>query len=143
MAFIFLIIGVSVIQPLADSTVDATEAKPITNESIALVNGTGTAAANSQWDSFTQLSNNSRILVEDTDFTVNLGLGVVTLNTLDNTISDGNYDLSYVYRNVGNSTARTLIILVILFFALAVLLGVIAILVPSFKDMMMAGLGRK
>lgn len=139
-AFIFAIIGVALIGGLADSTVDATEAKTVVNETLAFVNGTTVSLANSQLDSFTSLRNGTVVLdaVSD-DYSVNLDQGSVICLTSNSSIADGDYDATYVYRNIGDSSSRTLLLLVILFFALAILIGVIAALSPSFREMMGMG----
>lgn len=138
-AFIFLIVALALIGSIANSTTDATEAKTVTNESMALINVTAVASANNQWDSVTRIGNASLTLTSGSNYTVDLTQGEVTLLSGTTLPTTGTYDVSYVYRNVGDTTSRGLINLIVLFFAIAILVTTIAYLSPSFREMMGMG----
>lgn len=135
-AFVFVIVGITLIVGLANSQTDATELKSVVNESVSLVNNSGVSLANSQVETLSRVGNASTTLVEDTDYTVNLAKGEVTLNTGNASVADRAYDVSYTYRNVGDSTSRVLVNLVVMFFAIAILLFLIGMLSPTFRDML-------
>ncbi len=117
--FVFILSGVIFISALADETTRVTQANTVTNESITIVNATAVSLANNQLDSFTELSNvTNGAVTEGDNYTVDLSAGTVTGVDLS-----GAYNASYVYREVGNSTSRTLTNLVIVFFAIGVMVA--------------------
>lgn len=128
---VVLIIGIQLLVAAANSVTDVTEAKTVTNESMSLVNGTAVAAAHTQWDSVTRVGNTTVTLNETTQYTVDLPHGTVTLIG-----TSGTYDVSYVYRQVGNSTSRTLVLLIILFMAIGILAYTFRDLIPFLRDVM-------
>jgi len=138
-AFIGLILGITFLVALSNSTVDATEVKTVINESAVLGNNSATKLDNNQWVSVTRVGNTSTPLIQTTDYTVDLAAGEVTLASGNASVTNGTYDVSYTYRNVGNSSARTIVNLVTLFFSLAVLLFLIGALSPQFRDMINMG----
>ena len=120
MAFIFLLVGVTFIGVIANESTSITQQNTVVNETVALVNQSTLTLANNQLDSFTSLvnsSNASQTYVLNTDYTVDLDGGKVT--SLSPT---GAALATYVYRDVGNSTARTLINLILIFFAIGLLM---------------------
>lgn len=133
LSFMFLLVGVILLGVVADETTGATQANTVTNETISLTNGSTTSLANSQLDSFTSLvnsSNASQTYTRDTDYTVDLAAGSVT-----SLGPSGNANATYVFREVGNSTARSLTNLVIIFFAIGVFLASVGFAVRAFREM--------
>jgi hypothetical protein len=134
--FIILIVGVALLISLADTTTDVTEAKTVINESVTLVNATAVGLANNQLDSITSVinaTNASESLTSGVNFTADLSAGTITLISAGEA---GVWNVTYIHRQVGNSTARTLITLVILFFVLGLLGMTLAALSPSFRELM-------
>lgn len=134
-AFIAVVIGAAFMTSLANNVTSITQANTVINESTAFVNGSSVALDNSQLDSLTSITNGTAVLRETTDYTVDLAKGVIAFSTLNTTLADTNYDVTYVYRDVGNSTARNLIVLVILLFAIGVFTTVLYFLSPQLREL--------
>jgi hypothetical protein len=132
LSFIFLLVGVILLGVIADEVTAITQQNTINNETVTLTNSSTTSLANSQLDSFTSLvnsSNTSQTYVEDTDYTVDLSGGSVT------SLSPSGAALAtYVYRDVGNSAARSLTVLITLFFTFGVFLASVGFAVKGLKD---------
>lgn len=136
--FIILVVGISLLVSIANSATDVTEVKTVTNESTALLNATAVNLDNTQLVAVSRVGNTSHTLTETTHYTYDLAQGTVTLVNL----ADATYDVSYTYRQVGNSTARSLISLVVIFFVIGLLLLVVAVVSPSFREMINDRFGR-
>lgn len=134
-AFIFVVFAATFIAALANEQVRVTQQNTVTNESTALVNNSVVSLDNNQLDVVTRIGNASLTLDPNSDYTVNLATGQVTLTTPNATVADGTYDVSYTWREIGNGTSRTFVTLVVLFFAIATLIGTIAILNPTFREL--------
>lgn len=132
MAFIFLLVGVIFIGVIADEITAITQSNSIVNETVALVNGSSLNLANSQLDSFASLvnsSNSSQIYVLNTDFLIDLNGGILT-----STNPTGAALATYNYRDVGDSTSRTLILLVIIFFAIGIFIASAGFAMKGLQD---------
>lgn len=128
-AGIFIIVAAVLASSVADNQVAATQANTVTNESVTLINATAVSLDNNQLDSITSVVN-----ATNASDTLALGVGY-TANLEDGTITSlgrsGNWNVTYVWREVGDSTARTLTDLVTLFFVLGAFLFAVGML---FKD---------
>lgn len=137
-SFVFLVIAIALLGSTADSIFDTTTAKTVTNETITLQINTPVALANNQLDSFTKFYNGSAgttSIVDTSNYSVDLDTGEVTL--LDNvTYGTGTgWQATYVYREVGNTSARTLISLITIFFAIGVFLMFLGLYSDTFRDL--------
>jgi hypothetical protein len=133
MSFMFLLVGVLLISVIADETTGATQAVSVNNETITLVNGTGVSLANNQLDSFTSLinaTNAADALTVDVDFTVNLPSGEVTSITGN----AGGFNATYVYREIGNATARSLVNMILVFFAIGIFMASVGFAVKGLRE---------
>ena len=132
-AFIVIILGVVLIVPIADDVeLVKTATRSIVNESTGL---TGTLN-NDELLTFDACRNSSmNAILIDTNCNVTLTTGVVSANAAN--FSDSLVFIDYTYTPdtyVRDSTARTLITLVILFFAIAILAVGLGFVMKSFKD---------
>ena len=134
-AFIMVVVGAALLTSTANSTTSATQLYSVVNESATLTNNTVTQLAHTQLSAVSRVGNASLTLDPNSDYDVNLAQGQITLSTPNATVKNRAYDVSYTYHEVGDASARTIINLVIIFFALAVFLFVLALLMPSFRDM--------
>lgn len=136
-AFIGLVIGVTLLISTADNTQRSTQLNAVNNQTTALINGTAVSLGYNQLNSLTSIYNatNASQTVAAANYTVDLPQGTVTL--LNG--RTGNYNVTFTYYLVGDSTARTLLTTNNLFFALGILLLLIAVAYPLFKDMMNLG----
>lgn len=125
-AGIFIIVAAVLAGSVADNQVAATQANTVTNETITLVNATAVSLDNNQLDSITSVVNASGVALTSANYTANLEDGTITSNG-----PAGAFNVTYVWREVGDSTARTLTDLVTLFFVLGAFLFAIGML---FKD---------
>jgi hypothetical protein len=134
MAFIAVVIGVSLLTSTANATTAATQQNSVVNESIVLVNATAVALDYNQLDALTTLANATNgtdTLTVNTDYTVDLSSGEIT--SLGRA---GTFHATYTYRQVGNQVARTLTNLIVILFALGVFGAVLYYLSPQFRELM-------
>lgn len=132
MAFVFILVGVVLLGSISNEIVRTTQANTVSDEQITLVNQSTTSLANNQLDSFTSLvnaTNATDIQVLNTDYTVDTSGGSVT-----SLGPAGLFNATYIYREVGDNTSRTLVNLVILFFALGVLFAGIGFGIKALKE---------
>jgi len=139
--FAFLIIGIVFIGVIANMVTENTEGKTEPNEYISIAGARDTngdinsslpiALANDEVISFTSLSEeNGSALALTTDYIINLSLGQVflinnshTVETLNTTYTN-HTNATYVYQMdnyIENGTSRTIISLLVIFFAIGVL----------------------
>jgi len=132
--FVLLILGIVFTQMIANSVTSATQANTITNESINWVaNGATVSLTKNQLDSITSIKNSTggSLLTAPANYTFSLSQGTVT-----SVNRNGTFFVTYIYRDVGDSTSRSTLSLVVIFIALAVLLFIIAMMSPGFREMM-------
>jgi len=138
-AFIIILIGVVLIQAIADSVYEARTLSDTVNESIAIVSGAGTTAnADLTSLSFFGRGNISThvegiTITEEVNWTT---AGGIIVNP-DN-FSDDSYNISYGFEGTGyvtNATARTLLGLIIIFFAIAIIIVGYQLVTRSFSDL--------
>lgn len=136
--FMFLIIGIVLLSSVADSVFDATTLSSSTNESVDIAGGLGEAANDdiegvSYFGNATLNTNQAHISFDvEVNWTTNGSLTVA-----GGYFNDTSYDFTYEYQGdnyVDESTSRSLITLVTLFFAIAVMLGGLVIAVEGFKN---------
>ena len=132
-AFIVIILGVVLIIPIGDDVEKVKTASfTVINESTGL---TGTLT-NDELITFDACRNSTMdAILIDLHCNVTLTTGVISANTLN--FSDSIVFVDYKYTPdtfVRSSTARTLITLVILFFAIAILTVGLGFVMKSFKD---------
>ena len=133
LGFVLLLVGIIFIGIVADEITRVNQANTVTNETITLTNQSVTSLDNSQLDSFTSLvnaSNGSQVYTLNTDYTVDLSAGEIT-----SLGPSGDANATYVYREVGSATARTLTNLVNIFFALGILGISIFVGLKGLRDM--------
>jgi hypothetical protein len=126
-AFIIAIVAIPLLSSLGDSQAAATQTLTAVNESVSLSNGTTTQLAHNQVQSITNVSNSTNTLVLNTDFTANLNQGTLTLIVNKN----GTYNATYTYKNVQDPASATIVNLSTLWFALAILFGVVGTLMVN------------
>jgi len=130
--FITVILGLTFFQALTTNISENTRLS-YENESIAIVTGIGQTS----YDDITSVSGFGNSTNTTDSSVINLGTdvnftsaGVITVgqnitNDVNGSLfSDGNYDIAYNFEGdnyVGHSTARTLLLLVSLFFALTIM----------------------
>lgn len=134
LAFILVIMAVAFIGAIADSATSATQLNTATNETTALTNTSAASLDHNQLASVTSVikANNASIVIAAANYTADLDQGTIRLI---NGVA-GDYNVTYTYYEVKDSTSRTLISFNVLFFALATLLMAIGILYPLYKKMM-------
>lgn len=133
--FIVLIMGLTLIPAVADQVTSATEIKTTTNESITFGSGGPVVQlAQNQLVAFTSITNTT-VTVLSGNYSVDLSAGKVT-PTASTGLPNGTYDATYTYREVGNSTSRTLISLVVLFFAISIMAFAVGMAVQGMKEYM-------
>jgi len=139
LAFVIAIVGVTLASQLANSQTAATQLNTVNNETAALVNGTAVKLLNNQLSSITTVYNatNATDIIATANYTANLDQGTITLINS----RTGNFNITYTYYKVKDSTARTIITLMVLFFCIAVLVMTVAVLNPTFREML-EGLGK-
>jgi hypothetical protein len=132
--FITLLIGIVLVRSLADSTYIATNTYTQANESLAITSGVGQLSqddvAGISWIG-NQTHSATSVLGTSVNWT---RAGVVTAGTGYNSSDHYGFNVTYSYENdeyVSNSTARTLIGLLILLFVLAI----IAVGMAGFKKL--------
>lgn len=132
--FILVIIGLSLLSSLADNIYLNTNTRDIVNETITIAANTG-QTANDDLTTVTYFGNTT------VDYTsaINTGVnfttaGVITVANSSNplfNISDNDYRISYNYEPdeyINNGTARTMLSLIVLFFAIGIVaLGVLLV----------------
>ena len=150
--FIALILGIILIGVVADSISTLDDIVNVLNESITMTSGVGTTSVTEDVTSLDFFGN----------ATINTGLNEITIGTeanlsstgnlvvvqdlnitvgsndFNNSVGDGTYNISYTHEGVNfvaNKTARTLINLITIFFALAVLAIGFMIARDSFPDL--------
>lgn len=127
--FMVVFVGVVLLGAVADEQVRVTQANSVVNESVVLVNASAVSLDNNQLDSLSFVGNASDTLTVNTDYTVDLSAGTVT-----SLGPAGTFNASYVYREVGSATARTLTSLITLFFALGVMGLGLAMALKGLRD---------
>lgn len=141
-AFMIVVLGAAFLTTVADETTEMTQTNTVTNESATLTNNTATTLANNQLGAVTRVGNAS-LTIAPSFYDVNLDTGTITARWAANaTLANRAYDVSYTWREVGNSTARTLINTIVLFFALGMVLIVVAIFMPRWKEELMDRFGK-
>lgn len=134
-AFLVIVIGAALLTTTADEQTRITQLNTVNNETIALVAGTAVPLANNQLATIGTVynaSNASRVLTAGQNYTVDMSAGTISAIGIS-----GDFNVTtYTWREVGDSTSRTLVILVIVFLAIAILTGVLAALSPSFRELM-------
>lgn len=133
-AFMAVVIGTALLTSVADSTTSVTQTNTVNNETVTLVNATAVSLDQNQLaaiTSVTNATNSTDTLTEGDDFTANLQDGTIT-----SLGRGGNFNVTYTWREVGDSTARTLVSFNALFFTLGIMLLVYAIFDPGFKNLM-------
>jgi len=138
-AFVVIILGVTFLTTIADTTQDITSLKTVENESIAVVNNTDVELANRQLSSFTLLrcdNSSANMTVGTGNYTVRLTPGTINVNPTDGACvgTAEKWLGTYTYRDIGDSTSRTFISLLPLFMALAVFLFTIGMFIPQFRE---------
>lgn len=130
-SFIFLLVGVVFVSVLATEITGVTQANSIL-ENISIANNTVTSLSHNQLDNFNSLvnaTNTSDVFVLNTDYTVDGSAGTVT--SLGPT---GLARASYVYREVGDSTARSLTNLTIIFYVLGIFGAAVFFAIRGLKE---------
>ena len=128
-AFLFIVIGVALLVSLANNENAVSGSFTVTNESVALINGTMVNLKNGVVSSVTRVGN-STVTVAAANYTLTSPQGLTLLNGQTRT-----YDVTYVYDNTPDATSSTILDLVILFFALGIIGGVLYYLSPNFRDL--------
>lgn len=131
-AFIFVVVAAVLISSLANSQTAVTSSFTVNNETAALINGTQVNLKNGIVTSVTSIVNatNASQSVAASNFTLTKPQGITLLNG-----QTGNFNVTYTYQNVTDPASTTMISLVVLFFALATLAGVLYYLSPTFRDL--------
>lgn len=131
-AFVIVVIGGALLTSVGDTQAQITQLNTVNNQTVALVNGTPFTLAQNQLTAVTSFYNasNASQPVQTGNYTIDLQQGIVTL--LNG--RTGSYNISYTWYEVGDGTSRTLSGFYTLFFALAVLLAVVAYMWPKIKD---------
>lgn len=126
MFFVAVVIGVVLIQVLADRQVALTELSTTTNESIIMTSQSGEVTnvdleGLTFFGNATNNTNQASVTIgQEVNFSKN---GSVTVSSL-HFPADGNYNVSYSFQGdlyVDDKESRTLLVLIILFFVLAIL----------------------
>ncbi len=135
-AFIVLLLGVVLIQPIGtDIELAKIGSNTITNESVTISSGAGTLTYD-ELLSFDACRNSSMVaILAGTHCNVTLTTGTVVVNT--GNFSDDLAYIDYKYEPdtyVHSGTARILITLTVLFFAIAILAMGIGFAIKSFKE---------
>lgn len=119
-AFVLILVGIALIDPIADSVYDARNTYSITNESFAGVNATAVALTYDDFEAVSEVRNSSHaVMTVTTDYTVGAADGEITVRS-----GTGTYYADYVYYPdgyVSDSTSRILLNLLVIFFAIGVL----------------------
>lgn len=135
-AFIAILLGTALIQTVAnDVELAKVGSRNVSNESVTLSSGLGTLA-NNELISVGVCRNSTNDVITDPYCNVTLATGaVVTSGTLN--FTDGAAYINYLYQPdtyVSSSSARTIITLVVLFFALGIVAIAIGLAVKSFRE---------
>jgi len=138
MGFIFIVLGAVLIASIADEISANTTIGDVVNETIAISSGTG-SLAKSDIDSVSYFGNTT-MNTGQTEFAVDLGVNWTTAGalTVAGNFTDDNYNVSYLHypdEYVKDSTSRTLLPLIIIFFALAVLAGGVMLALSGLRGM--------
>lgn len=132
--FVIIVLGAVFTQSIATAQTGATQLNTVNNETAALINGTAVALSHNQLNSVVSIVNatNASQTVAAANFTANLPQGQITL--LNG--RTGNYNVTYTYYQVSDTASQTLINLNSLFFALGVLLVVVAAVWMKLREAM-------
>lgn len=120
--FLALIVGIPLISQLGNSVNEATTAQTVQNETVTFTGGNGTLA-NDEIVALTSIVNNTGYSYTNQ---IGVGVNVTSGGAITSNVSgaDTTYYVAYTYTNdnyVADSQSRTLISLLVLFFALALL----------------------
>ena len=139
--FIVILFGIVLLGAIADSIYDTVTLSTATNETVAIVNQGGeTANADVVSTSFFGNATNNTFLTqvtlgEEVNVTSN---GSITLSSAEFP-ADGDYSISYSYEGanyVANSTSRTILRLITIFFAIAVMASGAMLVVVGFREIL-------
>jgi len=138
-AFITVIVGIALISNLGNSVDSAITPGTVTNESLQFLDSVTASTTEDDLLSITLFSNSSHDFASDVGTLFNFtAAGVITIDNASivagNTtgIPDGRYNISYNFMHddyVDDSTSRSLLPLMIIFFAIAIVLIGIAVFV--------------
>lgn len=130
LGFVFIVLAGVFIQSIANTTTDVTEIKTASNESITLVNGTPVSLANNQLVAVQRVANGSGAFYSG-NFTTNLPQGQITWTA---GALVGTFQTTYIFRQVGDGTARSLTTIIVLLFALGIFISFLAIQNEGFRE---------
>lgn len=129
--FIFLIVGAIFLGQVANMMFEGKTLYTVTNESITIASGTGTVA-NTDIQTVTSFTNLSNAYTIGTDTNFTEGSGTITTNA-----PDGTFNISYVFYPdlyVKNDSSRSIMSIITVLFAIAVLLGGIGYVVKLIRE---------
>ncbi len=141
--FVLFIIGVNLLIPIADQVAGTSQLRSVVNESVTPTNGSTNTLANIDLQSGSLgFVNSSGTTLGTANFSVDLATAVVTWTFSETNQNETDYNASYTFfpdEYVKDGTSRTILSLVTLFFALAVLLLLLGLFMimsgNSFRDL--------
>lgn len=135
--FIIALIGLIFVDVLGDQVATNTQTAAVTNETFTGLIGQRVQLAKTDLidGSVTVWNSSTKVLVENTDYTVYYATGQVNISTpqLNNT----NYNITYGYypsTYVKSNSARSLVSLNTLFFALGLVIIIAAVILKFYND---------
>lgn len=143
--FVLFIIGVNLLIPVADQVAGTSQLRSVVNESITPTNGSTNTLANPDVSGTLTLTNSSgETFTSGTsgNFSLVALTGVITWTFSEVNMNETDYNASYTFfpdAFVKDGTSRTILSIITLFFALAVLLMLISLFMimsgNSFRDL--------
>jgi len=128
---ITVIVGIVLLQAVADQSAAVTDNYALVNETVAIASTAGQTGGVTNV-ALTSFANASATFVDGQD------INVTTAGVISTNVSDGNYNISYAYTGtnyVADSTARTFVDLIPLFFAIAVVMVGVAIAINAMRGL--------